>query len=964
MKPERWRQITAIFEEAAARAGAEREAYLARRCDGDAALRREIESLLAHGAHDSFLASPATLPTGTRIRHYEVRDVIGFGGMGVVYRAIDMKLQRDVAVKVLPDSVAADPDRIARFRREATVLASLNHPNIGAIYGFEDSGDVHALVLEIVDGATLADRIADGPIPLDEAVAIARQIADGLQAAHEQGIIHRDLKPANIKLRPDGTVKVLDFGLAKLAESTTATANPSALSVSPTITSPAFVSGVGVLLGTAAYMSPEQAKGKPADKRSDIWAFGCVLYEMLAGKRPFEGDDINEVLAAVVRLEPNWLELPPEIPSSIRLLLQETLVKDARARVSDMSTALFILKNGASLVQNTERHAGRRQWRPAFRTLAAVAATAIVSVAITWVGSRHPVESARASRLHVLTTGTAEFSGSAGDRDVTITPDGSRIIYVGNRGTQLFVRAIDALDPIAVFTGAPRGPFISPDGQWIAFFDRANTMKKVAITGGPAVTLATLDGAPRGGTWGPDDTITIATNNQASGLQKVSAAGGTLSPLTHVGSSAVDHLWPEMLPGGRAVLFTISPRTLIGAANDAAQVAALDLQSGATTILIRGGSHGQYATSGHLVYANAGALLAVPFDPSTLAIHGTAVPVVSDVVMLNNSGVDAAVAPFGTLVYARGPSSGMAPRSLVWVDRLGREEPVPAPPRAYGVVRLSPDGARAVVDVREGTNDLWTWDFARSALTRLTFDPAEDDNPVWTPDGHRIVFRTLRSGTPELFWTVADGSGTPERLPIGPMKAIGNGSYPRAVSPDGRSVVLGDTKSRGDQDLIEAVLGQPLTSRSLVSTPANETSADVSPDGRWLAYESDESGQDEVYVRPFPDVNGGRWQISSGGGSKPVWARNGLELFYIDRSGSLVSVTVRKSQRFDAGKPVVLFPNNHYVSTGPRAYDVSPDGQRFLFVKDITSVDQAATPRNLIVVLNWTEELKRLVPTK
>ena len=647
------------------------------------------------------------LNQGTHLGPYEILSAIGVGGMGEVYRARDTKLGRDVALKVIPDTFALDPDRLARFQREAQVLASLNHPHIAAIYGFEDSGETHALVLELVEGETLADRIARGALPLDEALPIAKQICEALEAAHEQGIIHRDLKPANINITSDGVVKVLDFGLAKLADRGPAKAGhyppdgsvrlQADLTMSPTITSPAMMTGVGVLLGTAAYMSPEQAKGREADKRCDIWAFGCVLFEMLTGKGPLAGDDVTDTLANVLKREPNWLALPAEVPPALRALLRRCLEKNRRERVADISTALFVLKEQASLAAPVTASAPLPR-SPLWLGIAALTAGALVIAAVatmlTWLATR-PADPAppRVSRLPIAASGTAALSIDGFDRDLAITPDGSRVIYVGNHGTQLFIRALDALEPVTVFTGGSRGPFVSPDGQWIGFVDVANELKKVAVTGGPAVTLARLDGTARGATWGPDNTIIVATSNGATGLQRVGAAGGTTTVLTRpdLAQGELDHLWPEPLPGGRAVLFTITAAT---GGLDAAQVALLDLQTGTRKILMRGGSHAHYVSSGHLVYAAAGSLRAVAFDLARLETRGTPVSVVPAV----------------------------------------RETPIPTPPRPYVYPQLSPDGTRVAVNAQDQENDIWIWDLSRTTLTRATFDPSFDGYPVWTPD--------------------------------------------------------------------------------------------------------------------------------------------------------------------------------------------------------------------------------------
>ena len=582
------------------------------------------------------------LTAGTRLGPYEITAQIGVGGMGEVYRATDTNLKRQVAIKVLPEAVAADAERLVRFQREAEVLASLNHPNIAIIHGLEKSDGVTGLVMELVEGPTLADRIAQGPIPIDEALPIAKQIAEALEGAHEQAIIHRDLKPANIKLRPDGTVKVLDFGLAKALDPAPATIDASQ---SPTVTSPAMTR-MGVILGTAAYMSPEQARGKSVDKRTDIWAFGCVLYEMLAGRQAFAAASVSETLSEVLKSDPDWQGLPADTPDGVRRLLRRCLAKDQKRRLTDIHDArleLDELSSDESLNARGADHARRldglagetASTRVARRRVwvagaAAVIASAVVATALTWVVTRPPPPTPlRVSRLTITPTRAAALTLSGNDRDVAITPDGSRVVYVGNNGTQLFVRALDALEPVAVFTGAPRGPFVSLDGQWIGFVDGNTALKKVAVTGGAAVTLTTLDQAPRGATWGPDDTIYVATLNATTGLQRVAAEGGSTMVLTRPDplQGESDHLWPELLPGGRALLFTI---TAVTGGLDAAQVVVLDLETGTRTVLVRGGSHAHYVSSGpalaersareggYLVYMVAGSLRAVAFDLARL----------------------------------------------------------------------------------------------------------------------------------------------------------------------------------------------------------------------------------------------------------------------------------------------------------------------------------------------------------
>jgi serine/threonine-protein kinase len=650
-----------------------------------------------------------TLPRGSRLGPYEAVAPIGAGGMGEVYRARDTKLNRDVALKILPESFALDADRLARFRREAQVLASLNHPNIGAIDGLEESNGTQALVLELVDGPTLADRIAQGPIPLDEALSIAKQLAEALEAAHEHGIIHRDLKPANIKVRPDGAVKVLDFGLAK-ALSTDGHVPSAQLTDSPTLTSPVGVTGAGVLLGTAPYMAPEQAKGKSADKRSDIWAFGCVLYEMLTGNRAFDGEDVGDTLAAVLRGEPDWNALPAALPPLVRTLIQGCLHKDYAGRVRDLSTARFVLNAPTRFAAVAEAVNLRP---PLWRRVATHTDAWLVGIAMAGAGvwfAIRPV-SPRVTRLSIATAGTAALS--IVERDLTFTPDGSRMIYVGHDQTQLFVRPLDALEPIVVASGTQlRDPFVSPDGQWIGFGD-GGALKKVAIAGGPAVTLTRIDGVLNGATWAPDDTIIFATLTM--GLQSVSAAGGAPRALAEPVAG-----WPEILPGGRAVLFTIDDRGAV----ETAQVVIRDLRTGAQKVVVGHGSDAHYVSSGHLVYVADGALHAVSFDLGRMEVRGTPVPVVPQIVTtLRGLAGDYAVAPDGTLAYVS--PSGAAPnaRILVWVARDGQEQPITAPPYPYGFPRLSPDGQHIAVTRSDQEADIWIWDLKRASLRRLTSIP-------------------------------------------------------------------------------------------------------------------------------------------------------------------------------------------------------------------------------------------------
>jgi serine/threonine-protein kinase len=899
------------------------------------------------------------LSDGTRLGPYEILSALGAGGMGEVYRARDTKLDRAVAIKILPEAFAADTERIARFQREAKTLASLNHPNIAHIHGLEESNGVRALVMELVEGEDLAQRIARGAIPVDEALPIAKQMADALEAAHEQGIIHRDLKPANIKVRRDGTVKVLDFGLAKAMEQT-GVASPS-VSQSPTITTPAMTQA-GMILGTAAYMSPEQARGKPVDKRADIWAFGCVLYEMLTGQRAFAGQGVSETLARVIEREPDWAKLPATLSPALRTYIRRCLQKDPRQRVQAIGDVRLALEGAfeTALPQKAAPTVVALWQRVALVGVAAIIASGAIIGTLVWFTARQAEPTPpRVSRLQLTPAGAAALSIGWNDRDLAITPDGSRLIYVGNQGTQIFVRALDALAPMAVFTGRVAGLFVSPDGQWIGFHAGLGVLKKVAVAGGPAVTLATIDTAgSSGATWGPDDTIIVATNSVDTGLQRVSAAGGPLTVLTRPdrAQGEVDHFWPEMLPGGRAVLFTITSLT---GGLDAAQVAVLDLQTGARRILVRGASHAHYVSSGHLVYAAAGTLRAVPFDLARLETRGTPVTVVPDVVTTIKGGVDAVVAGDGTLAYVLGTVEGTA-RTLVWVDRQGHETPIPAPPRPYLLPALSPDGTRVAVFANDQERDLWLWDLRRTTLTRLTSAPGVDVVQVWTPDNRRLIFTSERAGVRNLFWQAADGAGAVEQLTESP-----DTQYPTGVSPDGRRLIFTDESPTTANDVMAIELDATRRVTPLVQSPFTEQNGTVSPDGLWLAYEANDSGRFEIYVRPFPEVNSGRWQVSTTGGTRPIWARSGQELVYVSPTGALMGVGVARGPSWAATTPTLVVKEGYFTNLNwwGRSYDISPDGQRFLMIKE-GGADGTAAPASIIVVQHWVEELKRLVPTK
>ena len=758
-----------------------------------------------------------SLTSGTRLGVYEVTAQIGEGGMGQVWRGTDTTLGRQVAIKILPDAFAADPERLARFEREAKTLASLNHPHIAAIYGFEKSSGMHALVMELVEGEDLSQRIARGAIPLDEALPIAKQIAEALEAAHEQGIIHRDLKPANVKVRPDGTVKVLDFGLAKALDQGSGIRDQGSggAANSPTITTPAMTQ-MGMILGTAAYMAPEQAKGRVVDRRADIWAFGAVLFEMLTGTRAFPGEDLTDTLAAVVRAEPDWSLLPRDLSPSLLVFLRRCLQKDPKQRVGDIHDVRLALEGAfeTAAPQTTAVAAPAPQRRTVVIASVTLLAVAAVAALATWALMRPIPTTLQPVRFALAPTAAQALAINGNDRDLVLSADGTHLVYVAGNEGQLMVRAIAALDavPLRGITGV-RSPFLSPDGRWVGFFTNLE-LRKVAIAGGPPVTLSIV-GVARGASWGTDDTILFATSDPTTGLFRVAAAGGPPTVVTtpDAAQGEGDHLFPSVLPNGRAVLFTI---TSSSGGIDTAQVAVRDLTTGDTTTLIRGGSQAEYVApstgsgrAGYLVYAVAGTLRAVRFDPDTLTVLSDPVPVVEAVTTLPTGAAEFSVSRTGALVYVPGGATTAGTRSLVWVTRQGREEPLAAaPPRGYFYPRLSPDGTRVALDIRDQQNDIWIWDLARQTLTRLTDAPAADQYPVWTPDSRRIVFGSARAGVANLYGQAANNTGTVERLTTSP-----NSQQPLSISPEGTRLIVREQVPTTGVDLRVLRL-DPSTTRS------------------------------------------------------------------------------------------------------------------------------------------------------
>ena len=905
-----------------------------------------------------------TFTIGTRLGVYEIVDVLGVGGMGEVYHARDTRLNRSVAIKALLPAVAGDPDRLSRFRREAQMLASLNHPNIAQVHGFEDSAGVPALVMELVEGPTLADRIAAGPLPLLEALAIAKQIAEALEAAHEHGVIHRDLKPANVKVRPDDVVKVLDFGLAKaLDPGGAATTNAT---VSPTLS--LHATQAGVILGTAAYMAPEQARGRLVDARADVWSFGCVLFEMLAGRRAFDAPEVTDTLVAVLSKDPDWTLLP----SSALLaqpLLARCLRKDPKQRLQAVGDARIYIEEliAGSVMDVTPDvvSAGATPRRGALALAATAAAGAGIAALAMWIVTRPaPAVPLPPTRIEMGMPSAQPLAIHGSDRDIAISPDGRQIAY--RSLTHLVVRSLDRLEtrPLEDVTNL-RQPFFSPDGQWIGFFDGGG-LKKVPAGGGRVITVHATQNVPRGASWGADNTIVFATFDTSRGLMRVSASGGDATVLTTPDASKGErnHWHPSILPGGRGVLFTIA----VPNQPQKAQIAVLDSRTGERKTLLSG-SHAEYVQTGHLLFMAEESLSAVPFDLERLEVTGESVGVLDDVWHSQSGAANYAVSQSGTLVYVRSASTAM-PRALVWIDRSGRETPIPAPVRLYREARISPDGSRVALSARDEQHDIHIWDLARATLTRLTFHPALDERPVWTADSRFIVFGSQRAGGTNVYVQAADGTGSVRQLTEGTDEQM-----PAFVTADWSGIVGTQVPSRTNGDIVWFPLSKPGTAADtsavlsraepLLNSGFVEWNPDVSPDGRYLAYQSNESGRDEIYVRPFPRVNDGRWQMSTGGGVQALWSRNGRELFFIDRARTMIAVPVdTRGATFAFGNPVKLFdgpPGEIYLG---RDFDVTRDGQRFLMIKDSAAAQGSASAAPMVVVLNWHEELKQRVPVK
>ncbi|MBZ5572364.1 MAG: serine/threonine-protein kinase [Acidobacteriia bacterium] len=893
-----------------------------------------------------------TLTSGTRLGPYEIQSPLGAGGMGEVYRARDTKLNRDVAVKVVPEQFISDPERMTRFEREAQVLAAFNHSAIAAIYGLEDSGHTRALIMELVEGPTLAHRIGRGRMPLEEVLSIAQQIAEALEYAHEKGITHRDLKPANIKVTPDGGVKVLDFGLAKVLQGDAGTGSDP--SNSPTFTSAS--TQAGMILGTAAYMSPEQAKGKAVDRRTDVWAFGCLLFEMLSGKRAFEGETVTETLANVIKEDPKWQDLPPETPQLVRELLRRCLEKDPRRRLQAIGEARIAVQDTLTAPKETSSSATAARSSGPSKSVVPWAIAAILTVALGLALAAWWNERGRPAQAEVqfeLGLAPGDSLNLEGHSPIAISPDGTQVAYALHHGstTQLYVRSLDRLDatPVAGTDGA-YGPFFSPDGQWIGFFAGGKVLK-VPVSGGPVVELCSTGAAiqPRGASWGTDGQI-YASTSATGGLVRLPAAGGNPQPATTLDEQKKErsHRWPQVLPDGKHVLFTVgtldSPEYY-----DDSEIDVVDVATGKRNVVFKGASMALYVPTGHLVFARGGQLYKVPFDAARMQATGDATLLLHDVSGDSTTGAAFfSISGTGNLVYVRGVQANDQ-SVLAWADSSGVVTELAAPPHEYRDIQLSPDGRHVAVGISERTLDGWIYDIANKTLNRLTFE-GQNQAFIWTPDSQRVVFTSNIAGQYYLKSVPADGSGPPESLIGGtPTQLLAH-----SVSPDGKCLSYTSlSNTRAPLMMMLPLVGEhkPV---AFSATDSAGTRARFSPDGRWLAYTVRQAAHMDVFVQPYPPT-GGRWQISTEGGDEPRWSRDGKELFYRDGNDSVMVVPVDTKSGFKAGATRLFFKGLHRPAGATENYSVSPDGHRILILRPV----QGAQPSSVVMILNWFDELQR-----
>ncbi len=907
------------------------------------------------------------LAIGMLLGPYEILSALGAGGMGEVYRARDTKLNRDVAIKVLPDSFANDAERLARFTREAQTLASLNHPNIAHIHGLEETNGVRALVMELVEGEDLSQRIARGAISIDDALPIAKQIVEALEAAHEQGIIHRDLKPANIKVREDSTVKVLDFGLAKAMDGTAAASN---LTHSPTLSM--MATQAGVILGTAAYMSPEQAKGLPADQRSDVFSFGSVLYEMLTGRQPFKGDTAPDVLASVLVREPDLDLLPPTLNPRIRELLRRCLEKNPKKRwqaVGDLRVEVEAIAAAPRVAPTSAQ--GIAPTQPLWRRAIPVVATAIVVGALSSIATLYFKPSTMlppAITRFPFLLGEGQQLTNANRQVIAISPDGTQLAYATN--SRVYLRSLSDLEarPIrgteAVQNHSVSNPTFSPDGQSIAFWSGADrALKQTAVTGGAAVTICPATN-PFGMTWDASGIVFA----QIEGIMRVSKDGGQLERLVEATNEGV-MASPQILPDGQNLLFTLGGSTSTRDRWDRARIVVKSLESGERKTVLENGSHARYVPTGHLVFARGGVLFAVPFDLKRLEVTGGQVPIVEGVSRAQTANSGAAmfgVSDTGSLVYVPGPATASLDQSVLsLIDRKGGATPLKVPPGIYEYPRVSPDGTRLAFGTSDGKGSvISTYELSEaSAVRQLTFE-GNSRFPVWSGDSRRVAFQSDRQGVPAVFWQSADG-GIAEPLT---RPDPGTSHTPETWSPDSKVLLFSATKGTTSSLWTFSIEDRKAALFGGVEGSTLPTNAMFSPDGRWIAYQFGQAGVTEgtTFVQPFPSDGRTKYLIAQQGG-RPLWSRDGKELLYVPAASRFVAVGIKTTPIFTFTTPVdmprVFGPS---TPTEPRTFDIVPDGR----IVGVVPASQGATGseqmqiQQIQVVLNWFEELKSKVPTK
>ncbi len=889
--------------------------------------------------------------------NFKITDKLGEGGMGQVFRAQDTKLGREVAIKVLPEAVVQDPERLARFEREAKVLASLNHPNIGAIYGLEEADGKPFLILELVEGDTLQERIAQGPLPIKEALDIARQIATALEAANGQGIIHRDLKPANVKIDPKGNVKVLDFGLAKAWEPETASGSSPLLTASPTMTQQ--MTEAGVLLGTAAYMSPEQARGKPVDKRSDIWAFGSVLLEMLTGRQTFGGETVTDVIAAIVARDPDWGALPADTPQGIKKLLHRCLEKELDNRLHDIADARIEIEEIAEAVESgalpsSEVGAVSTKGREKL-WLATTIGLAIVALTLGWLLLSRPESEERVIRAQIPPPEGMQYETAANSPgSVTLSPDGRRFAFAAtdaNDDTTLWVRELDELEPRQIpSTEGARYPFWSADGRHIAFYND-DKLRKVGAAGGPVLTLSDAPNG-KGGSWSPDGVILFAPSHNTP-IHRVASAGGESEAITEFSEGENSHRHPRFLPDGNRFIYLARLETTEAGDESVYRIKLGALDRSVDRELIASTYQAEIA-AGHLWFVIQGTLMAQKFDTATAELVGDAFPV-TEAVMTHSGAAFAffSVTEGGVLGYHSGAATSIH-TTLAWRDREGNEIETLGDEEFYFSVELSPDDTSAAVTIEDnatGSQDIWVFDVARGIKSRFTFSPGSDNSPIWSPDGSRIAFASERGGVRAIYVKPVGGAEEAELL----YQSSEGDMIPDTWTPDGNHIVAWHTLGTGDADSWLIPVDAPEEAGPLFESEFIETCVAVSPDGRWAAYCSDESGEFEIYVTPFPEV-GRKWQVSAGGGMQPIWRDGGREIVYLNHTDGMIHVAKVDiaGETFHVGKVEPLF-DSHRALSQEENWAMTADGQRFLIVSQPNTGGTSGPP--VTIVVNFPIEL-------